>query len=63
MLLAIYAHDKYLNVRVPINGTKHTLKEVKFMKLSSTPPHAYEDFAQSVDTAECQLSTLNAFFV
>ena len=38
MLLAIYAHDKYLNVCVPINGTKHTLKEVKFVKLSSTPP-------------------------
>ena len=26
-------------------------------------PHTYERFVPSVDTAECQLSTLNAFFV
>ena len=47
------------------NGTKHASKEVttKVCATKFDTPHAHEHFVPSVDTAECQLSTLNAFFV
>ena len=57
-------NSKYLNVLVLLCGLYKTCFEgSEVYETKFNTPHAYEGFAQSVDTAECQLSTLNAFFV